>query len=337
VKTITIAGGGLAGLALGIGLRRSGVPVILHEAGSYPRHRVCGEFISGVTTETLQRLGIAPLLEDARPLHASRWTLHGREVFRCDLPSPARGISRHLLDARLAEHFTHLGGTLLVRSRLAPRGREGFVWAAGRHPTPRSPWIGLTVHARGLPIRADLEMHIGKAGYAGLAPVEAGWVNLCGLFRKRPVRAKGVGLLAAYLESAGLGPLAAALRQAECEPGSFLGVGGFLLGRQPHPDGLCTVGDAESMIPPFTGNGMSMAFEAAETALAPLVDYAGRRRSWNETVAAVRRALAARFRIRLFTARVLHPWFFSPPGRLALDWSARSGCLPFRSLYRLLR
>ena len=45
---LTIAGGGLAGLSLAIALRRHGVDVTVYEAGNYPRHRVCGEFISGV-------------------------------------------------------------------------------------------------------------------------------------------------------------------------------------------------------------------------------------------------------------------------------------------------
>ena len=58
---ITIVGGGLAGLSLGIALRRRGVPVNLHEAGVYPRHRVCGEFISGVSQCTFDSLGIEDL------------------------------------------------------------------------------------------------------------------------------------------------------------------------------------------------------------------------------------------------------------------------------------
>ena len=47
MKSIAIVGGGLAGLTLGIGLRQRGVPAALWEAGRYPRHRVCGEFICG--------------------------------------------------------------------------------------------------------------------------------------------------------------------------------------------------------------------------------------------------------------------------------------------------
>jgi 2-polyprenyl-6-methoxyphenol hydroxylase-like FAD-dependent oxidoreductase len=58
-RPITIVGGGLAGLTLGIGLRQRDVPVTLYEAGHYPRHRVCGEFISGRGQQSLVRLGLA--------------------------------------------------------------------------------------------------------------------------------------------------------------------------------------------------------------------------------------------------------------------------------------
>src|SRR5579883_1488023 len=67
---ITIVGGGLAGLTLGIGLRQRGVPVTVWEAGHYPRHRVCGEFISGRGQETLARLGLREKLEQAGVISA---------------------------------------------------------------------------------------------------------------------------------------------------------------------------------------------------------------------------------------------------------------------------
>src|ERR1039458_5594216 len=57
-KPITIVGGGLAGLTLGIGLRQQGIPITVWEAGHYPRHRVCGEFISGRGQDVLTRLGL---------------------------------------------------------------------------------------------------------------------------------------------------------------------------------------------------------------------------------------------------------------------------------------
>jgi 2-polyprenyl-6-methoxyphenol hydroxylase-like FAD-dependent oxidoreductase len=57
-KPITIVGGGLAGLTLGIALRKREIPVTVFETGNYPRHRVCGEFISGRGLEILDIFGL---------------------------------------------------------------------------------------------------------------------------------------------------------------------------------------------------------------------------------------------------------------------------------------
>src|SRR4051812_48581970 len=65
-KPITIVGGGLSGLALGNGLRQEGVPVTLWEAGHFPRHRVCGELISGLGPAMLETLGLSDLFQQAR-------------------------------------------------------------------------------------------------------------------------------------------------------------------------------------------------------------------------------------------------------------------------------
>ena len=73
--SITIAGGGLAGLSLAIGLQSRGVSVTLHEASTYPRHRVCGEFISGVSNETLESLGIGNCLSEATNLQSASWMI----------------------------------------------------------------------------------------------------------------------------------------------------------------------------------------------------------------------------------------------------------------------
>ena len=65
LKPISIVGGGLAGLTLGIGLRQRRIPVTVWEAGGYPRHRVCGEFISGRGQAVLSRLGLRALFLEA--------------------------------------------------------------------------------------------------------------------------------------------------------------------------------------------------------------------------------------------------------------------------------
>ena len=106
-KPITIIGGGLAGLTLGIGLRQHGVPVTIHEAGHYPRHRVCGEFISGRGQATLARLGLRELLDQAGAVSAQTTAFFSatKSTAQRPLPSPAICLSRFLLDAALAKKF----------------------------------------------------------------------------------------------------------------------------------------------------------------------------------------------------------------------------------------
>src|SRR3954447_2480224 len=97
-RPIEIVGGGLAGLSLGIALRRANVPVTLFEAGEYPRHRVCGEFITGLDTETRERLQLDHVLGNAKSHRKIQWYLRDRKVHRDVLPLPAVGLSRYALD-----------------------------------------------------------------------------------------------------------------------------------------------------------------------------------------------------------------------------------------------
>ncbi|MEM7146413.1 MAG: hypothetical protein AAF591_14860 [Verrucomicrobiota bacterium] len=337
-QSIEIAGGGLAGLALGIGLRRRGVGVCLHEAGSYPRHRVCGEFINGVSAGTLAALGIDDLFEDALRLEQTRWYRDGEERHRARLPRPALAVSRYRLDDRMRERFEELGGELGTGSRVRFEEREGLVWAAGRAIEKEGTWVGLKSHFSGVEVSGDLEMHLGRGGYAGMAPVEDGYVNVCGLFPagRLPAGERGVGLLLAVLRAYGLEGLAAKLEAGEHREGSFVGAAGFALGRQRSAGVGCSLGDAEAIIPPFTGNGMSMAFEAAETAAGPIERYARGETGWDAVCEEVRYGLERRFRTRLRTARVVHPLLLRPMGQKVLVGAGRAHLVPFRLMHSLL-
>jgi flavin-dependent dehydrogenase len=307
------------------------------EAGSYPRHRVCGEFISGVSPATLDVLGIRDLFEDAKMHRSLCWLMGGKVIHRDTLPSAAMGISRYVLDERLRQRLEAQGGIVETAVRARPVPAEGLVWAAGRHPRP-GPWIGLKAHVKNLPMSADLEMHSGSNGYAGLAAVEDGWINVCGLFRiDHSLGAKGQDLLVAYLEAGGNSQLAHLLGRAEWRPGSFSAVAGFEFGRQPVVSDLLCLGDAESMIPPFTGNGMSMAFQAAETACGPLVSWVSGDRSWQAVMNTVRSRLRRRFRNRLAVAGVLHHFLMGTHGRLLLQSLSATGLLPFKPMLSLVR
>ena len=336
-REITIAGGGLAGLSLGTALRLHGIPVTICEAGSYPRHRVCGEFISGVSQETLDELGIGHLFNDARrPLSLALYQAD-RLVYRGELPEPAIGISRYVLDERIKRHFESLGGIVASHQRVTAEPREGLVWAAGRRPSAGK-WLGLKAHVKGIATRADLEMHAGKNGYAGLVEVEDGWTNLCGLFRSDPsIRAQPAQLLTAYLEKGGHHQLTATLKDCEWREGSHSATAGFSLGRQASIPGLLAIGDAESMIPPFTGNGMAMAFQAAACAVEPLLGYSNGTRTWESAANAVRMALRKKFARRLAAAGILHPFLLEPGGRSLLQSLASARVLPFKPMLALVR
>ena len=313
LRPIEIIGGGLAGLSLGIALRRAGVPVTLHEAGRYPRHRVCGEFITGLAPVTIARLGLQHALAGALQHHEVAWFPRDGPAQIQRLPAPALGISRHSLDARLAATFVAEGGTLCTNSRRTDLAdRPGRVFATGRRRTTTSAWMGLKVHMRDLTLTRDLEMHLGAACYVGLSKVEDDAVNICGLFRRRAVDGRGVNLLLSYLRAVGLGALAARIDAAQIDHGSFSAVAALAFDRRMPPSDRVALGDAGAMIPPFTGNGMAMAFQSAELALPPLIDYARAGCEWPATSRAIQRALRSRFRVRLASAGALHPFLLGP-------------------------
>jgi flavin-dependent dehydrogenase len=337
MKPITIVGGGLAGLGLGMGLRRRGVPVTLHEAARYPRHRVCGEFLSGLRPATLESLGITAAFADARRHEGGAWFDRGEKILEFSLPAPALGVSRHFLDERLRRRLEAAGGRVEQGSRQERLPREGLVWTAGRQPR-RGPWIGLKVHLFGLPLDGGLEMHLGRNGYVGLTPVEEGRVNVCGLFRlDQTRRGKGGELLLDYLRAGGNGALADRLAASPRDEASFLGVAGFELGWQEPTDGLCVLGDAAGIIPPFTGNGMAMALESAELAVDPLLRWSGGESSWEECVAAVRARLRRKFSRRLAAGSALQRLLLHPAGVGAARALGGLGLLPFRPLLALVR
>jgi 2-polyprenyl-6-methoxyphenol hydroxylase-like FAD-dependent oxidoreductase len=89
----------------------------------------------------------------------------------------------------------------------------------------------------------------------------------------------------------------------------------------------CCIGDALTMTPPVTGNGMSMAFESAEMAVEPLAAYSRGGLSWTQARQQIAQRCDAAFSRRLAWARLLQWMMISPvlqsrPGSMLLrsDW-----------------
>ncbi len=333
---ITIVGGGLAGLSLGIALRRLNLPVTLHEATTYPRHRVCGEFICGLDEQTIEILGIGPCLSDALPCQRTGWYAHNRRVWQKTLPAPALGISRYRLDQRLAELFTALGGELITGSRRPPEPTPGTVWTTGRAAENTSEWLGLKFHASGIEPEDDLELHLGQGAYMGISRIEDGKVNICGLFRRRDgLSGPKSDLPLKYMRASRLDNLALRVEASTLDFSSIVGIS-QLSYRQNAPERqFFCLGDRYGLIPPFTGNGMAMAFQSAALAVAPLAEYAHGKREWPQALSEVRSRLRRVFGRRLAVARCLHPLIFHPAGQPALSAAARGGLLPFNLLFNL--
>lgn len=340
MRPIEIIGGGLAGLALGVGLRREGVPVIVHEAGTYPRHRVCGEFITGLDDATRSRLGLDDVLAPALRHQNVAWYFGADSIASQTLPEPALGISRHHLDAALVRQLTAAGGEIRAGQRVSDlTPRPGRIFATGRR-RGQGRWLGLKAHFRDLVLTADLEVHLGRNAYIGLCRVEDGSVNVCGLFRRlRQVPPAGHApgeWLIAYARASGLPTLADRLRAGGFVPASFCSVAALDFDRRVVDDGVLRIGDALAMIPPFTGHGMAMAFQSAAAVLDPLARYAREELAWEEAGAAGRRALHRQFRRRLGASALVHPLLLDPARQRWVHAAARARMLPFRALYRLL-
>lgn len=336
-QTIEIVGGGLAGLSLGIALRHHGVPVTIHEAGDYPRHRACGEFIAGLAPATIARLHLEPALNGALVHRHVEWFIPGYSPRPQPLPEPALGLSRHTLDARLAENFEAIGGELRRRTRVVDdQSHAGRVFAMGRRRDSASRWIGLKVHARDLPLRRELELHLGDGGYVGLARIEDDQVNICGLFQRHALSDSGPELLVRYVRAIGLGELAGRLEGADLSAESFCAVAALEFCRGVATPNEIRLGDASAMIPPFTGNGMAIAFQSAEVALDPLVAFAEGKADWATTCAITNAALRRRFRLRFASAGALHPFLTQRRTQRWLGVLGRARLLPMRALYAAL-
>ena len=111
-RDVVVVGAGLAGSGIAAALAQRGWDVLLVERDRFPRHKVCGEFLSPEAQHSLQTLGV---LQDVAalapvPLHAAAITTFGGKTIEMGLPADAWGLSRYALDARMAAAVERCGG-----------------------------------------------------------------------------------------------------------------------------------------------------------------------------------------------------------------------------------
>ena len=112
---VLVLGGGVSGCAASIALARKGRSVTLIEREPTPRHKVCGEFLSGEALEDLHALGIDVGSRGAVPIDYVRLAA-ARRAAEAPLPFRAASLTRKALDtALIAEAVT--AGVRVERGR----------------------------------------------------------------------------------------------------------------------------------------------------------------------------------------------------------------------------
>ncbi|WP_435017869.1 NAD(P)/FAD-dependent oxidoreductase [Tundrisphaera sp. TA3] len=145
---VAIAGAGLAGASLALALARGGAKVALLDPGTFPRDKLCGEFLSPECWGVLDRIGLAGAVERSgyRPIRRVRLSTPAGRILDAEIAgedgSPGIGLGRSTLDNLLlaaaraegVEVFeaTRVGGPWVEDGRVAglrARGAEAGEFA----------------------------------------------------------------------------------------------------------------------------------------------------------------------------------------------------------------
>jgi flavin-dependent dehydrogenase len=295
---VVVVGAGPAGCAAAITAAKNGTRVLVLERGRFPRHKVCGEFVSAESLELLAALlrrADRSLITAAPPISESRIFVD-RAVIHADIAPAAASITRFDLDAALWRSCAEQGidardespvqaiegtGPFLVKTRTETFESEALINATGRWSNLTSAgvraatngdrWVGVKAHFWESHPPSSVDLYFFDGGYCGVQPVgreSKGWgaVNACAM-----VNARVATCLADVLR------LHPRLRERSRDWGSlFTPVSTSpLLFHEPEPvnHGMLQVGDAAMFVDPFIGDGISLALRSgalAAESLAPL-------------------------------------------------------------------
>ena len=300
---VLILGGGVAGCAASIALARKGRRVTLIEREAAPRHKVCGEFLSGEALEDLHLLGIDVTSLGAVPIDKVRLAA-ARRAAEAPLPFSAKSLTRKSLDTALIAEAIAAGVRVEQGRNVQTLARTADnVWqatlddsttretptvflATGKHDLrgharPEDPqrWVAFKMYFRLAPSQAAELAHASElmlypGGYGGIQPAEGGIANLCCVVQQRYLARAGnrwENFLAKMQQDcphlamrlAGAEPLLAKPIAITHIPYGYI--------RPTTENGLYCIGDQAAVIPSFTGDGISIALHTARCAVAAYV------------------------------------------------------------------
>lgn len=249
MPAVRIAGGGPAGASAALAALLAGADAEVFEKSAFPRHKVCGEFISPEILPVLRRLGVESSFFGARPAQIRRMSLHiGARTASTELPELAWGLSRYALDALLLKQASRAGA--LVRHEVAPGGVD--IIATGRRGgVPRGGRLfGFKAHFDG-PAEDAVELYFSHRCYVGLNAVENGGTNVCGLAPEEMLQSIRFEVDQLLSANAPLRERLSGLHRRM----EWMFTGPLLFGASPDA-GALLAGDALSFVDPFTGSGL---------------------------------------------------------------------------------
>lgn len=330
---VLIIGGGLAGLASALHLSKKGLTVTVIEKGAYPRHKVCGEYISNEILPYLQWLNVN--ISELHPTHISTFefsALNGKTT-RTKLPLGGFGVSRFALDNFLYEKAIQNGCTIITDSVIGVSFEKNeftittsqqiftskiVLGAYGKRSNidqfldrdfiaKKSPWLAVKGHYKGEFDNSLVALHNFQGGYCGVSVVEKSIVNICYLadyktFKKykniddyqKEVLHKNQKLKTVFESSTPIFEKPLTISQISFDK------------KNPVDNHILMIGDTAGLIHPMCGNGMAMAIHSAKIASELVLDfYSGKIESLALLEKNYRKEWNKHFKKRLIMGRIL--------------------------------
>ena len=306
---VIIVGGGLAGLTSAIHLSKQNKQVLLVEKNEYPKHKVCGEYISNEVLPYLNSLGIHPINDGAKKIKKVHISTIKSNLIKGELPLGGFGMSRYFLDdllvnkARLngvqvlkdsveAIHFKKDAFTITTKTAKVFQSKV-VVGAFGKRSSldkkmnrkffqKKSPYLAVKTHVKGVFPEDLVALHNFEGGYCGVSKVENNAINLCyiteyRLFKKHKtitdfqnqVVFKNEYLRKLFKETTPIFKKPLSISQISFQT------------KTPVEDHIIMCGDTAGMIHPLCGNGMGMAISSARLASIRILQWVLQRRHFN--------------------------------------------------------
>ncbi len=298
---VIIVGGGLAGLTSAIHLSTRKKRVLLIEKNEYPKHKVCGEYISNEVLPYLNSLGINPINEGAKQITKVHISTTKSNLIKGELPLGGFGMSRYFLDDLLVKkarlngvkilkdtvdsiHFkkdsftitTKISGVFQSKITIGAFGKRSSLDQKMKRKfiQKKSPYLAVKIHVKGVFPENLVALHNFKGGYCGVSKVENNAINVCYITEYRSFKKhknitdfqeqvvfKNKHLRKIFKESSPVFEKPLTISQVSFQT------------KNPVEDHIIMCGDTAGMIHPLCGNGMGMAISSAQLASIRILQF----------------------------------------------------------------